>query len=245
MASLPEECQKPVIGDTFAVKADAASRLLPELLRDSCRIIFDRLEQLNPNVHIEAVVGLDLDKLLGPKKERPIAFLEKEERYELAIKTAGEVLRFRERLKSLTEEFIKLGPIQNQWIGEKIGVIDKILADEFKIKRDAEGKVTEISLLSDKKKGPYRIASAVDREATFRVHGENKINFGYNPNVMATENFTWRTKCPLSRHQESRISAQNGGWRLSRQTLAKHSGRTEISLTSPQTTPITPSKTVH
>lgn len=33
MLSLPEECDKPVIGDTFAVNADAASRLLPELPR--------------------------------------------------------------------------------------------------------------------------------------------------------------------------------------------------------------------
>ncbi len=159
--------------------------------RDSCRIILNRLEQLNPKIHIEAVVGLDLDKLIGPKKERPIAFLEQEERKQLAIATAGEVLRFRERLESLTGEFIKFGPIQNQWIQEKIEVIDKILKDEFKIKRDSEGKVTEISLLSDKKKGQYRIASTVDPEATFRVHGKDKINFGYNPNVMATENFIW------------------------------------------------------
>lgn len=191
MLSLPEECQKPVIGDTFAVNADAATRLLPELLRDSCRIILDRLEQLNPNVQILAVAGLDLDKLLGPEKERAIAFLDSQERNQLAIKTAGEVLRFRQRLESLTAEFIKFGPIQNQWIGEKLLVIDKILADEFKIKRNSEGQVTEISLLSDKKKGQYRIASAIDPEATFRVHGKDKINFGYNPNVIATENFIW------------------------------------------------------
>ena len=191
MLSLPQECAGPVIGDTFAVNANAASRLLPSLLRDCCRIILDRLEQLNPNVHIEAVVGLDLDKLLGPKKETPIAFLDAEERNQLAKKTAGEVLRFRSQLDSLTDEFIKFGPIQNEWIYSQIGVIDKILKDEFKIKRDQSGQVTEISLLSDKKKGQYRIASVVDPEATFRVHGKDKINFGYNPNVIATENFIW------------------------------------------------------
>jgi hypothetical protein len=42
--------------------------------------------------------------------------------------------------------------------------------------------------LPKKQKGSYRIASATDLDATFRVHGE-KIDFGYNVSVAATDTF--------------------------------------------------------
>ena len=64
-----------------------------------------------------------------------------------------------------------------QWFRDKVAILEKILADEFEIKRDEKGHVIQISLLPEKKKGKYRIASAVDPDANFRVHGK-KITFG-------------------------------------------------------------------
>lgn len=38
-------------------------------------------------------------------------------------------------------------------------------------------------------KGSYRIGSATDPEATYRVHGSDKLDFGYNVNVAVTDHF--------------------------------------------------------
>lgn len=38
-------------------------------------------------------------------------------------------------------------------------------------------------------KGSYRIGSATDPEATYRMHGSGKIDFGYNVNVAVTDHF--------------------------------------------------------
>lgn len=193
LSSLPEERAKPVIGDTFAVNADAATKLLPELLRDSCRIILERIKLIDPQVYAQMIVGLDFDRLLGPEKEKPIVFLEEKERNELAIDTAREAFAFRKVLAQYKEQFAKFGPDTVNWLNEKIRLLDKIFSDEFAMTVDESGNLVKIKLLGDKQKGEYRIASAVDPEATYRVHGD-KINFGYNPNVVASENFIWEIK---------------------------------------------------
>ena len=38
-------------------------------------------------------------------------------------------------------------------------------------------------------KGSYRLGSATDPEATYRVHGSDKMDFGYNVNVAVTDHF--------------------------------------------------------
>ena len=47
--------------------------------------------------------------------------------------------------------------------------------------------------LSKDKKGSYRIVSATDPDATYRVHGD-QIDFGYNVNVAATDTFIRETQ---------------------------------------------------
>ena len=61
------------------------------------------------------------------------------------------------------------------------------MADDFEIERIG-GQVAALHLRAHEKKGTYRVRSITDPDATFRVHND-KINFGYNVNVLGTTNF--------------------------------------------------------
>jgi len=69
-----------------------------------------------------------------------------------------------------------------------LGYLDKILADDFTLTRDPPPQVTAASELPKNQKGSYRLGSATDPDATYRVHDE-QIDFGYNVNVAATAHF--------------------------------------------------------
>jgi hypothetical protein len=66
--------------------------------------------------------------------------------------------------------------------------LDKILADEFTLTRDAQQHVTAAAEQPKDAKGSYRLGSATDPDATYRVHDE-QTDFGYNVNVAATQHF--------------------------------------------------------
>jgi hypothetical protein len=71
-----------------------------------------------------------------------------------------------------------------QWLD----LLDKAITDDVHISRDAQGQVTQASELPAKKKGSYRLGSATDPDATYRVHGK-KVAFGYNVSVAANDQF--------------------------------------------------------
>lgn len=77
---------------------------------------------------------------------------------------------------------------QRQAVTVWLDSLDKIVADELLITRNAEGTIVSVQELPKKQKGSYRIASATDLDATFRVHGE-QVDFGYNVSVAATDTF--------------------------------------------------------
>ncbi|MBX3060563.1 MAG: transposase [Anaerolineae bacterium] len=64
--------------------------------------------------------------------------------------------------------------------------LDKIMADELAISRDATGRVAAVTLLPESKRGRYRLCSATDPDATIRNHGAHKTDFGYNISVATT-----------------------------------------------------------
>ncbi len=73
-------------------------------------------------------------------------------------------------------------------VAKRLDILAKILADELTFDFDEQGQVTGAHELPKKKKGSYRIASAADPDATYRVHGE-RIDFGFNISVAATDTF--------------------------------------------------------
>jgi len=71
----------------------------------------------------------------------------------------------------------------------RLADLDKILADNVRLTRDAEGQVARVTELPKHQKGAYRLGSATDPEATYRVKGEKKSDFGYNVSVAVTDHF--------------------------------------------------------
>jgi hypothetical protein len=67
--------------------------------------------------------------------------------------------------------------------------LDKILADEVCMEQGTADQSIHVTELPKDKKGSYRISSATDPDATYRVHGEDKVDFGYNVSVAATTRF--------------------------------------------------------
>ena len=63
--------------------------------------------------------------------------------------------------------------------------MEKILADEVRLQRDGAGQVERVERLPLKERGSYRLGSATDPEATYRIHGK-KVCLGYNAALAAT-----------------------------------------------------------
>lgn len=188
METFPEEKEKAVCGDTFAVHANATAKCVPVLLRDTCGVILDHIKKCDEALLAKIVVNLDLNILLGGENEKPVEWLEKAERQELAVKIAKECLRFKDILSQNGELLGELGSKTADFLNEKLAHLNKILNNEFKI--SSEHDAVKISLVTKHKKGSYRIACVVGHVATYRVHGD-KMDFGYNPNVITTDNFVW------------------------------------------------------
>jgi hypothetical protein len=69
-----------------------------------------------------------------------------------------------------------------------LGVLGKVLTDEFTFTFDAQGAVSQATLRSQHVKGSYAIGSVLDPDATFRHHGDH-CDLGYNIQVAATTHF--------------------------------------------------------
>jgi hypothetical protein len=68
------------------------------------------------------------------------------------------------------------------------GYLEKVLRDEFLLTLSAEGVCTQARLRTKHVKGAYVMGSAIDPEATFRLHGD-RCDLGYNIGLTATTRF--------------------------------------------------------
>ena len=71
----------------------------------------------------------------------------------------------------------------------RLSQLDKIVADEVRLTLDEAGVVIAVTECAKDDKGSFRLGSATDLEATYRVHGETKVEFGYNLNLAINEHF--------------------------------------------------------
>ena len=71
----------------------------------------------------------------------------------------------------------------------RLAHLDKIVADEVRLVIGDAGAITTVTELAKDDKGSFRLGSATDPEATYRVHGEKKSDFGYNVNVAINDQF--------------------------------------------------------
>jgi hypothetical protein len=82
-----------------------------------------------------------------------------------------------------------LPPAQAQPVTVRLADLTKIVADEVAITRDAAGAITHVATLPANQQGSYRLGSATDPDATYRVHGPAKCELGYNVNLAVDRHF--------------------------------------------------------
>ncbi|MEM4204147.1 MAG: transposase, partial [Candidatus Methanomethylicaceae archaeon] len=184
----PEERRKPQAADTYALRAAAASETLIELIRHTLRRLLAALDEVDAEARTQIENQVDQQALFGAEDEVKEFRLDQAERSRRLQTTVIAALQAAELIRSWLPAQQDLTESQRQAVTVWLDSLDKIVADELLITRNAEGAIVSVQELPKKQKGSYRIASATDLDATFRVHGE-QIDFGYNVSVAATDTF--------------------------------------------------------
>jgi IS5 family transposase len=185
----PEERRKPQIGDTFAIHADAARESLIRLIRHTCQRLLTSLDS-PPSSPLRTQVEdqLDLAALFGPPDEVQEYRLQPAERRQRLAATAAAAFHCLRVVETTLASHPPLPSVQHQEITDWLAILAKVLADEVHIAYDPDGHVRTVHELPKAQKGTYRLGSATDPDATYRVHGE-RTDFGFNANLAATDTF--------------------------------------------------------
>jgi hypothetical protein len=185
----PQERQQAQIGDTYALQANAAKESLVHLIRHTCQRLLATLAQADPAGAAQVRAQLDLLALFGPPHEVSDYHLTLAER---AARLQTTVRAARACATQVRLHLAQPGP----WLAQAqarvrpwLERLDKIVADEVRLTLDEAGQVTQVTERPADDKGGYRLGSATDPDATYRVHGEDKTDFGYNVSLLVTDNF--------------------------------------------------------
>jgi IS5 family transposase len=185
----PHERQQAQIGDTYALRANAAKESLIRLVRHTCQCLLTSLAKADPTREQQVRRQLDLDALFGNKDERGEYHLTPEQRAARLQTTALAALACARHVRFQLEQPVPLSPEASAPVQQWLERLDKLIADEVKLTADDTGQTTLVTERADDDKGRYRLGSATDPEATYRVHGDHKKDFGYNVSLAATPNF--------------------------------------------------------
>ncbi len=186
-ADWPAERRQPQIGDTYALRANAAQETLLTLLRHVCRHLLAVLAAADPAAHTAVLADLDQAALCGASDEVKEYRLPTEQRRSRRVTTAVAAAQCADLIRTYLAAST-LTDAQHQPVVTWLAWLDKLLADEFALTYDTEQHVTAAAELPKDQKGSYRLGSATDPDATYRVH-DDQIDFGYNVNVAATPHF--------------------------------------------------------
>ena len=184
---LPTERQQPQIGDTYALRANAAQETLIIRLRHACRCLLGALAAADAAAHTAVLADLDQAALFGVNDEVKEYRLTVEQRCSRLATTTVAAAQCAAGVRTYLAAR-GLSDAQRLPVATWLAHLAKILADEFTLTHDAQQHVTAATELPKDAKGSYRLGSATDPDATYRVHDE-QIDFGYNVNVAATAHF--------------------------------------------------------
>jgi IS5 family transposase len=180
-AAFPEVRAGAQVGDTYACQANAAMEGLIGVLRHTSRLIMQSLAEGAPHLHTVLLAQLDQPQLFGVVNERNGYYLseaEQQQRKDCTVRGAWQLLQLLEpHLESLAK------PLKTE-VSERVADLRKIIADEYSYQVDEHNQLQALVERDAKHKGGYRVASATDREATYRKHGED-LALGYNVSLAA------------------------------------------------------------
>jgi hypothetical protein len=184
----PEQRTQTQIGDTFALRANAARESLITLLRHTARLLLTTLEEAAPESHQRVQAATDPIALFGLVNEPNAYWLKPEEKRQRLATTVQAVVRCGQAVREELTTHVIAEPARTRLL-TRLSQLDKIVADEVRLTLDEAGAVTAVTELIKDDKGSYRLGSATDPEATYRVHGEKKVEFGYNINLAINDHF--------------------------------------------------------
>ena len=190
-ADFPDERQHAQVGDTYALRANAAKESVVQLLRHTCQRLLTAVAKVDPAREAAVRAQLDPTALVGPKDERSEFHLtpgERTARLQTVVRAALECARL---VRTQLDAAPFLTPEQRTPTLEWLVYLDKIVADEVVLVPTENPATPQVTPRPADDKGTYRLGSATDPEATYRVHGDDgqKTDFGYNVQVAVTENF--------------------------------------------------------
>ena len=186
-AAFPEQRSQEQIGDTFAMRADAAQETLIGLLRHTCRRLLRVLRQADPARAEWVGQRLDQEALFGPEKEMPEYRLQKKERAARLQTTVLAALSCAKLVRQALETAPYLPLPARTAVKEWLARLHKVVDDNVAIEGQ-EGDTAAVSELTAKKKGSYRLGSATDPDATYRKHRDD-TTLGYNVQLAASDDF--------------------------------------------------------
>jgi len=185
----PHEREQAQVGDTFALRADAAKETLIRLIRHTCQLLLAVLQVADPTRYQPVIAAFDAVALFGVADEVDEGFLSPDERRVRLQTTVVAALACAEQIRAELRTAPLLDDSVRHALQQRLDQLDKILTDNVRLTRDAEGQVRHVVELPKDQKGAYRLGSATDPDATYRVHGDKKSDFGYNVSLAATEHF--------------------------------------------------------
>ncbi|HJW89026.1 MAG TPA: transposase [Anaerolineales bacterium] len=190
-ADFPDQRRQAQVGDTFALRANAAKESLIRLIRHTCQRLLAAVAAADPEVQAAVRAQLDLNALFGATDEQREYQLDAAGRTARLQTTVIAALACARQVRAALDldAPAPLVPVAHPSVSLWLDCLDKVLADEVEITRDAQGAITAVAELPDGKQGSYRLGSATDPDATYRVHGKDKVDFGYNIQVTATQDF--------------------------------------------------------
>jgi transposase len=187
-ADFPQERLKAQIGDTYALQANAAKESLLRLIRHTCQRLLGALAAAAPPREAMVRAQLDQTTLFGAPHEPSDYRLKPEERAARLQNTVIAALDCARLVRTALEQPQPLPPQARAPVVDWLDHLAKIIQDDVTLNLDPSGAITQ-AVERTQHKGTYRLGSATDTGATYRVHGEDKIDFGYNVNLAATDNF--------------------------------------------------------
>lgn len=223
-ADFPDRRMRPQVGDTFALRANAAKESLMTLLRHTCRRLLTEFQTVTPARALAVQPQLNRRALFGASDELAEVFLPEAQRQALLQTVVIHARRCGQLVRAQLDAVPPLDTAARAPVVYWLDHLDKIIADEVALtfapdapSADAEPgldlldfqnalavEITDPDLpplppdapagvveLAPDDKGAYRLGSATDPEATYRVHGDHhkKTDLGYNIQVATDGDF--------------------------------------------------------
>lgn len=184
----PDEHTKTQIGDTYAMRANAARKDLMPLIRETCKDVIQLAISTLPSQFENSFSGFEWTDLFGIYKEPRTFAMTEDQRTQRLQGLVLAALDLQTRLSAILEK----QPLKElPALRSRLADLNKIIMDEVSVQEKT------VRRLPAKEQGSYRIGSASDPEATYRKHGSEPedTTLGYNVQVaVSTSGFVRSTK---------------------------------------------------